>query len=88
MRTLTLVGEIGQLQFSKKGHLYSYQFLQPTGNIPQVDKINIGFRAVKEWQRPNDVTDVPSFLGFASFYRCYIYKFAKISVPFTQLTKK
>ena len=25
-------------------------------------------RAVKEWQRSNDVTDVRLFLGFASFY--------------------
>ena len=44
-------------------------------------------KAVKEWQRPNDVTDVRSFLGFANFYRRYIHKFAEIASPLTQLTK-
>ena len=53
------------------------QKVTPAGMSPTEEKI----RAVKEWQRPNDVTDVRSFLGFANFYRRYIYKFAKISAP-------
>ena len=60
------------------------QKVTPAGMSPTEEKI----RAVKEWQRPNDVTDVRSFLGFANVYRRYIYKFAKISAPLTQLTKK
>ena len=49
------------------------------GMSPTEEKI----RAVREWQRPNDVTDVPSFLGFANLYRRYIYKFGEISTPLT-----
>ena len=60
------------------------QKVTPAGMSPTEEKI----RDVKEWQRPNDVTDVRSFLGFANFYRRYIYKFAEISAPLTQLTKK
>ena len=45
-------------------------------------------RGIKEWKRPNDATDVWSFLGFANFYQRYIYKFAEIFAPLTQLTKK
>ena len=60
------------------------QKVTPAGMSPTEEKI----RAVREWQRPNDVTNVRSFLGFANFYRCYIYKFAQISAPLIQLTKK
>ena len=60
------------------------QKVTPTGMSPTEEKI----RAVEEWQRPNDVTDVRSFLGSANSYRHYIYKFAEISAPLTQLTKK
>ena len=60
------------------------QKVTPAGISPTEEKI----RPVKEWQRPNDVTDVRSFLGFAKFYQRYIYKFAEISALLMQLTKK
>ena len=58
------------------------QKVTPAGMSPTEEKV----AAVREWQRPNDVTDVRSFLGFANFYRRYIYKFAEIAAPLTQLT--
>ena len=60
------------------------QEVTPAGMSPTEEKI----RVVREWQRPNDVIEVRSFLGFANFYRRYIYSFAEISGPLTQLTKK
>ena len=60
------------------------QKVTPASMSPIEEKI----RAAREWERPNDVTDVWSFLGFANFYQCYIYKFAEISAHLTQLTKK
>ena len=53
------------------------QKVTPAGMSPTEEKI----RAVKEWQRPNDVTDVRSFLGFANFYRRYIYKLSRFLHP-------
>ena len=29
-----------------------------------------------------------SFLGFANFYRCFIYGYSEITVPLTRLTRK
>ena len=60
------------------------QKVTPTGMSPTEEQI----RAVRECQRPNAVTNVRSFLGYPNFYRHYIYKFAEISAPLTQLTKK
>ena len=40
------------------------QKVTPAGISPTEEKI----KAVKEWQRPNDVNDVRSFLDFANFY--------------------
>ena len=42
----------------------------------------------KEWKVPECVTEVCSFLGFASYYRRFIPEFAAIATPLTQLTRK
>ena len=44
--------------------------------------------AVQEWEAPKDVTDLRSFLGVASYYRCYIRNFADIAAPLHHLTGK
>ena len=43
---------------------------------------------VQDWKVPRNATEVRSFLGLAGFYRKFIKDFAKISAPFTRLTKK
>ena len=43
---------------------------------------------VKEWKVPECVTEVCSFLGFASYYWRFIPEFAAIATPLTQLTQK
>ena len=44
--------------------------------------------SVKDWPRPENVTEVRSFLGLASYYRKFIPNFAEKAVPLTALTKK
>ena len=44
--------------------------------------------AVVEWQTPNSVTEVRSFLGLAGYYCRFIEDFSKIAAPLTQLTRK
>jgi len=44
--------------------------------------------AVLSWQRPNSLTEVQSFLGFANFYRRFIQDYSRVARPLTELTKK
>jgi len=41
--------------------------------------------AVANWRRPRDVTEVRSFLGFCSYYRCFVKGFAQLAAPLHQL---
>jgi hypothetical protein len=45
-------------------------------------------KTVLEWQAPESVKDVQSFLGFANFYRRFIEGYSKLTRPLTDLTKK
>lgn len=51
------------------------------GTKPSPDKV----RAIKEWQRPTNLTQVRSFLGFCSYYRKYIRNFSRIAGPLNSL---
>lgn len=41
--------------------------------------------AVANWQRPNNILELRSFLGFTSYYRRFVYGFAKLAKPLHQL---
>jgi len=43
---------------------------------------------VRKWPRPCNVSDIRSFLGFASYHRRFIRGFAEIARPLTKLTEK
>ena len=43
---------------------------------------------VLDWKVPTSVHEVPSFLGFAGYYRHFIPEFSKISMPMTRLLQK
>ena len=40
------------------------------------------------WQRPENMYDIRSFLGIASYYRKFIPSFSEIGFPLNQLTRK
>jgi RNase H-like domain found in reverse transcriptase/Reverse transcriptase (RNA-dependent DNA polymerase) len=42
-------------------------------------------KAVKEWPTPRTKRDVQRFVGFAQFFRQFIYKFSAIALPLTSL---
>ena len=58
--------------------------LSPDGLTMAQNKI----QAIQDWPEPRKVRDIMSFLGFANFYRCFIYGYSEITVPLTWLTRK
>ena len=44
--------------------------------------------AVVEWNRPNSVTKVRSFLGLAGYYRRFVEGFSHLAMPLTRLTQR
>ena len=44
--------------------------------------------AVADWPHPTNVTEVKSFLGFATYYRRFIAHFSTVASPLTNLTRK
>nr|GEU94527.1 putative reverse transcriptase domain-containing protein [Tanacetum cinerariifolium] len=45
-------------------------------------------KAVKNWKAPTTPSQIRSFLGLASYYRCFIVNFSKNAKPLTLLTQK
>ena len=60
------------------------QQIQKGGMTPTEAKLT----AVREWSRPQNVTEVRSFLGFANYYRRFVKNFAEMANPLIELTKK
>ncbi len=65
-----------QQEVSYLGHVISAQ-----GVSTDPSKIE----AVKQWQCPKGVTELRSFLGFASYYRRFVEGFAKLAAPLHRL---
>jgi ribonuclease HI len=58
--------------------------LQKDGVAVNPRKIEV----VTNWERPSNVNEIWSFLGFAGYYRRFVEGFSKLSGPLTTLTKK
>jgi len=45
-------------------------------------------KTIQEWLEPKKVKDIQSFLGFANFYRRFIFNYSDIVILLTHLTRK
>ncbi|XP_020109287.1 uncharacterized protein LOC109724766 [Ananas comosus] len=84
LREMKLFGKLKKCKFWHRkvaflGHVVS-------GEGIAVDPMMI--EAIKEWPRPTNVTEIWSFLGLAGYYRRFVERFAKLSIPLTRLTHK
>ena len=61
------------------------------GHVISKDGISIDsnkVEAVIEWNRPNNVTEICSFLGLVGYYRRFVEGFSHLAMPLTSLTQK
>ena len=69
-------------------HLDSMEYLGyvllPSGLIMSDAKV----KTIQEWPEPKKVKDIQSFLGFANFYKHFIFNYPDIVIPLTRLTRK
>jgi transposase InsO family protein len=45
-------------------------------------------KAILDWEAPKSVKGVQSFLGFANFYRQFIYNYSAVAMPISSLIRK
>jgi len=89
----------GVLKWLQKAGLYAkaekYKFhsdsmeylgyvLSPSG----LTMSNAKVKTIQEWPEPKKVKNIQFFLGFANFYRCFIFNYSDIVIPLTCLTRK
>jgi len=63
---------------------YLGYILSPSGFTMSDDKVKI----IQDWLEPKKVKDIQSFLGFANFYRRFIFNYSDIVILLTHLTQK
>lgn len=84
LREAGLQASLGKCEF----HTQSTRFL---GFIVGVDGIKVDpekVSVVTNWERPNTVRGIQSFLGFCNFYRRFIKNYSRVSRPLHLLTRK
>ena len=60
------------------------QWVIPKGAAPIAEKLH----AMHDWEAPNSVKDIRSFLGFANYYRRFILGHVGIASALVQLIRK
>ena len=45
-------------------------------------------KAIKDWEQPNNLTDIHRFLGLCNYYSRFVKDFSKIAAPMSRLNEK
>ncbi|EDN08461.1 hypothetical protein HCAG_04960 [Histoplasma mississippiense (nom. inval.)] len=89
LRGLVDVSCIGFMANTEKCSFYT-QEIDFLGYIVGVDGISMDrsrVSAIEDWPAPRTYREVQVFLGFANFYRRFIYAYSRIAAPLTDLLK-
>jgi len=78
-----LYAKAEKCEFHSKSVEYLGYILSPSGLTMSNDKIKI----IQDWLEPKKVKDI-QFLGFANFYRRFIFNYSDIVISLTRLTRK
>jgi len=79
-----LYAKAEKCEFHSKLVEYLGYILSSSGLTMSNDKVKI----IQDWPEPKKVKDIQSFLGFANFYRWFIFNYSDIVIPLTYLIWK
>ena len=69
-------------------HSDSVEYLGYVLSLSSLTMSDAKVKTIQEWPEPKKVKDIQSFLGFANFYRHFIFNYSDIVIPLTRLTRK
>jgi len=84
LRKAGLYAKAEKCEFHSDSVEYLGYVLSPSGLTMSDAKV----KTIQEWLEPKKVKDIQSFLGFANFYRRFIFNYSDIVIPLTPLTRK
>ena len=84
LRKAGLYAKAEKCEFHSESVEYLGYILSLSGLTMSDDKVKI----IQDWLEPKKVKDIQSFLGFANFYRRFIFNYSDIVIPLTRLTRK
>jgi len=84
LRKAGLYMKAEKCEFHSNSIEYLGYVLSPSGLTMSDAKV----KTIQEWPEPKKVKDIQSFLGFANFYRCFIFNYSDIVILLTRLTRK
>jgi len=84
LRKAGLYAKAEKCEFHSDSVKYLGYVLSPAGLTMSDAKV----KTIQEWPEPKKVKDIQSFLGFANFYRRFIFNYSDIVIPLTRLTRK
>jgi len=84
LRKAGLYVKAEKCEFHSDSVEYLGYVLSPSGLTMSDAKV----KTIREWPEPKKVKDIQSFLGFANFYRRFIFNYSDIVIPLTRLTRK
>jgi len=79
-----LYAKAEKCEFHSKSVEYLGYILSPSSLTMSDDKVKI----IQDWPEPKKVKNIQSFLGFANFYRRFIFNYSDIVISLTRLTRK
>jgi len=84
LRKAGLYAKAEKCEFHSDSVEYLGYVLSPSGLTMSDTKV----KTIQEWPEPKKVKDIQFFLGFANFYRRFIFNYSDIVIPLTHLTRK
>jgi len=79
-----LYAKVEKCEFHLDSIEYLGYVLLPSGLTMSDAKV----KTIQEWAEPKKIKNIQSFLGFANFYRCFIFNYSDIVILLTCLTRK
>jgi len=84
LRKAGLYAKAEKCEFHSDSVEYLGYVLSPSG----LTMSNAKVKTIQEWPESKKVKNIQSFLGFANFYRHFIFNYSDMVIPLTRLTRK